>query len=303
MKMPWNGRSLAATFLVMSAMVGFAEWAQSAEPSAPVGAEVRTVTGITQPEAQRKLVFPAQGNVREVMVKEGDAIKAGQVLAKLDDEADLAELARLKIDAESRARIEAAEADLKAKTLKYNRLIEAQKKGATTQGEVDEAEADMITRQKQLKVSQEEYEQAKLKYQQQKIRCDRMELKSTVDGFVQKINIGAGEFNDPQRQEGAIFVVQNNPLKIEIRELTTRQVATLNKGDKLQVRYMNDDPNAWQPAEVTFIAPMADAGSDTQLIQLSLANASNRTSGLHVAVKLTPEMMKAAPVDETALGQ
>jgi len=302
MKMPCNGRSLAATLCVVGLFSSLA-MAQAVDSSASP-AQVRTVTGITQPEAQRKLAFPAQGNVREVMVKEGDAIKKGQVLAKLDDEADLAELARLKIDAESRARIEAAEADLKAKTLKYDRLSTARRESnAATQAEVDEAEADMITRQKQLKVSQEEYEQAKLKYEQQRIRCDRMQLKSPVDGFVQKINIGEGEFNDPQRQEGSIFVVQNNPLKIEVRELRTSQVATLNKGDKLQVRYLNDAPDAWQPAEVSFIAPMAEAGSDTQIVQLSLSNQKDRTSGLHVAVKLTPEMIKAAPADETALGQ
>src|SRR5206468_4064131 len=135
-------------------------------------------------------------------------------------------------------------------------------------GKLDEAEADMVTREKQLKVSRDEFAQAKLKYEQQKVRCDRMQLKSTVDGSVQKIYIGAGEFNDPQRQDGAIFVVQNDPLKIEIRELKTRQVATLHKGDKLQVRYVNDAPDAWQEAEVTFIVPMADAPSDKQMVQL-----------------------------------
>ena len=130
-----------------------------------------------------------------------------------------------------------------------------------------------------------------------------MQLKSTVDGFVQRIYIGEGEFNDPQRQEGAIFVVQNDPLKIEIRALSTRQVATLTKGDKLQVRYVNDAPDAWQQAEVTYIAPMAESGSDTQIVQLSQPNPKKRSSGLHVAVRLTPELIKAAPSEETALTQ
>ena len=212
------------------------------------------------------------------------------------------ELARLAIDKDSRARIEAAEADLKAKTLKYNRLKDALLKGAANQGEVDEAEADMITRDKQLKVAKDEFAQAKFKYEQQMVRCDRMQLKSTVNGSVQKVFIGEGEFNDPQRQDGAIYVVQNDPLKIEIRELKTRQVATLRRGDKLEIRYLNDGPAAvWQQAEVSFIAPMADAPSDKQLVQLSLPNPQNRSSGLHVEVKLTPKLIETAPSDETAL--
>jgi HlyD family secretion protein len=293
------GRILAASVFSITCL-GLTAGTFAAEPAAGAN-EPRTVMGITQPFAQRKLVFPSQGIVREVTVKEGDVVKTGQVLAKLDDEADLKELARLKIDAESKARIEAAQADLKAKTLAYERKRKALEQGAATQAEVDEAEADMITRQKQLTVSQDEFAQAKLKYEQQLVRCDRMQLKSTVDGSVQKLFIGAGEFNDPQRQDGAVLVVQNDPLKIEIRELTTRQAATLHKGDKLEVRYLNDAPTAWQQAEVAFIAPMAESGSDTQIVQLALPNPANRASGLHVAVKLTPELIKAAPVDETAL--
>jgi multidrug efflux pump subunit AcrA (membrane-fusion protein) len=260
------------------------------------------VNGITQPCEQRKLVFPAQQIVRNMMVKEGDPVKKGQILAKQDDEAELLEAEKLKIEAESEARIEAAQADLKAKTLAYNRKKTAFEKGASTQGEVDEAEADMVTREKQLKVAQEERDAAKIKYKQQLVHCDRMQLKSTIDGFVQKIFLGEGEFNDPQRQDGAVFVVQNDPLKIEIRELKTRQVAILHKGDKLQVRYIDDAADAWQPAEVTFIAPMADAMSDTQIVQLSLPNPKNRSSGLHVAVKLTPELIKTAPNDEETAG-
>src|SRR5262249_44471048 len=155
--------------------------ARSAQPAA--SSEIRTVVGITQPSEQRKLVFPNQGIVKEVLVKEGDDVKQGQVLAKLDDEADQAELARLKIEAESQARVPAAEAELKAKTLKYERLKKIQANGAGNQGELDEAEADMITRDQQLKVAKEEYAQAKLKYEEQRVRCDRMQLKSTVDGF------------------------------------------------------------------------------------------------------------------------
>jgi RND family efflux transporter MFP subunit len=298
MKSASIGRCVKAAVSCLVTM-NLAAAVRAAEPTAST--TIRTVVGITQPSEQRKLVFPAQGIVKEMLVKEGDEVKKGQLLAKLDDEADLKELSRLKIDAESVARIEAAEADLKAKTLKFERLKKAAASGAAGQGEVDEAEADMITRDKQLKVAKDEFAQAKFKYEQQLVRCDRMQLKSTVNGSVQKVFIGEGEFNDPQRQDGAIFVVQNDPLKIEIRELKTRQVATLRRGDKLDVHYVNDAPEAWQQAEVTFIAPMADAPSDKQMVQLSMPNPKNRSSGLHMEVKLTPKLIETAPSDETAL--
>src|SRR5439155_18402902 len=83
MKFASTGRIFAATAAFVALIVVAS--ASRAAPPAPAAADsnIQTVEGITQPEEQRKLVFPAQGNVREVMVKEGEEIKRGQVLARL----------------------------------------------------------------------------------------------------------------------------------------------------------------------------------------------------------------------------
>src|SRR4051812_31127194 len=109
MKSVFIGRWTAAISCVV--LMNLTVSLRAAEPAQST--TTRTVVGITQPSEQRKLVFPAQGIVKEMLVKEGDEVKKGQLLAKLDDEADQKELARLEIDAKSQARIEAAEADLK----------------------------------------------------------------------------------------------------------------------------------------------------------------------------------------------
>src|SRR3954453_22174522 len=227
-----------------------------------------TIEANTVPSEERKIAFAGQGIVKDVMVKEGDPITVGQVLAKQDDEADQAELQRLAIDANSTSRVEAAEADLKAKTAKYKRLKEALDRHASNAGEVEEAENDMVRADKQLAVSHEELDQAKLKYREQQIKCDRMQLKSPVNGFVQKLVLGAGEYSDPQRQEGAAYVVQNDPLKIVVTKFTTLQVSTLKQGEKLEVRYLNDKQEKWLPAEITYIAPYADGGTNMHFIHL-----------------------------------
>jgi len=118
---------------------------------------------------------------------------------------------------------------------------------------------------------------------------------------VQKINLGAGEFSDPQRQEGAVYVVQNDPLKIEIRKFTTLQVSTLKKGEHLPVRYVNDKDERWMDAEVTYIAPMAEGGSNMHFVQLTLPNPENHQSGLPVAIKLPQKLIDTAPKDNLNL--
>ena len=63
------------------------------KPAGGRGNLVSTVsaTGAIEPEGQVSLIFRGAGRVGEVLVKEGDAVTAGQVLARLEtDELDLA---------------------------------------------------------------------------------------------------------------------------------------------------------------------------------------------------------------------
>src|SRR3954468_14654653 len=69
------------------------------------------VSVITQPSAMRHLPFPSAGIIRENIVKEGDHVAAGQVLMRQDTDLDVKEAERLKVEAESESRIEAAKAD------------------------------------------------------------------------------------------------------------------------------------------------------------------------------------------------
>jgi len=61
----------------------------------------------------------------------------------------------------------------------------------------------------------------------------------------------------------------------------------LKIGDKLPVRFVNDTADAWQEATVSYIAPRAIAAGDVQEVYLALPKPHRRSSGEHVAVKLT----------------
>jgi multidrug efflux pump subunit AcrA (membrane-fusion protein) len=245
-----------------------------------------TVSGISAPSARRKLAFNQLGIVQEVRVKEGDRVSKDQVLLILDDFMDRKELERLQLEANSQARLEAAQADLDVKRKVAERKTAPDALGAYTASEIEEAQLDVIFREKQVKVAEEEQQQAKLRAEQQAHKVSRMQLRSPIDGIVEKLNVGEGEITDPQRssQESPIVVVQNDPMWIEVRELQTWQVAMLKLGQKLRVRY--PDEKEWQEATVTFIAPVATAESNTQFVRLEMPNPANRTTGLDLLVEL-----------------
>jgi multidrug efflux pump subunit AcrA (membrane-fusion protein) len=260
-----------------------------------------TVMAITQPSERHKLTFSAPGLVIDQPVKEGDIVKEGEVLLAQDDFLEQKELEKAQLEASSNAKVEAAVADYNAKKHIYDRKKETYEKGGANLQEVEDAELDMVLREKQIKVAQEDVDEAKIKAEQEAKKVKDMKLTSPVDGVVEKMVLQVGEWADPEKPDAAVWVVKNDPLFVEIRDLSSAQVSHLHLGDKLQVKY--PDETEWHDAAVTFRAPVVDAASDTQLVKLTLPNPTNRDSGLQIQVQLPPEAAQAAAAPEkTAAG-
>jgi HlyD family secretion protein len=302
---PWSAVVIASVASV-GLLIGspFARAEAPSQSSASQSQSIVSVDATTEPLVSSKLAFPNLGVIKEVLVKDGDVIKKGDVLIRQDDDLDLNELEQLKLQAESNTKIEAAAADYKAKQAAYDRKKKIFDEGNGSQSELEEAEADMINRQKQLQQAKEDKAVAQLKYEQQKVKIEKMKIFAPFDGAVQKVIAQVGESTSPQNTDGAIEVVNNNPLKIVVRKFTTRQASTMKLGDKLQVRFVNDGADAWQDASVSYIAPRAIAAGDVQEVYLELPNQKGRSSGEHVAVKLTPKLIETMTnEDATAMGQ
>lgn len=296
-----RGAVIAAAAAVALPIVCVVTSVRGQTPAPAETSSASTITAITQPFERLKLPFPAAGLVIAQPVKEGDIVKQGDVLLQQDDFLEQKELEKAQLEAASNAKVEAAQADYNAKKHIYDRKKETYEKGGANLQEVEDAELDMILREKQIKVAQDDADEAKIKAQQEAKKVKDMKLTSPVDGVVEKVVVHVGEMADPQSPDKACWVVVNDPLYVEIRDLSSHQVSHLHLGDKLQVKY--PDESDWHEAAVTFRAPVVDAASDTQLVKLSLPNPTNRDSGQQIQVQLPPEVAQAgdAPV-KTAAG-
>lgn len=243
------------------------------------------ISAITQPSDVSKRAFQDIGVVAKVLVKDGDMVTLDQVLMQLDDDIDQAQVKQLKIEADSTARIEAAEAELALRKSEYDKISHAGNTGYSPR-ETEEARLKMIGAEKQVKVSQEDHEAAILKYQAAQIKLSKMALKAPFAGQVQKISVKLGEAVDPRAEGGAVVLVKIDPLWVEIKGLLTKDVAGLKLGDEMPVRYEDDGPaGPWLKGKIIFINPVADATSKTQMIRLELPNPTHRWAGLHMEVK------------------
>lgn len=134
---------------LLVAAAGLWQWQQAQKASAPVyqtsvvrrGDLVLTVTGTGNLAATsiQDLAFPVSGKVAEVHVQVGDEVKAGQVLAVLDNLDELA----LEVETQQLA-VQSAEKELETLLASANRLLaEAQVALSSAQANYEEAKANL----------------------------------------------------------------------------------------------------------------------------------------------------------------
>jgi RND family efflux transporter MFP subunit len=282
MKLPHWARttSFAVALLALSSTLLVAQQTPAVGAAAGSPTDIM-VGGITKPSVHAKLALPQFGQVLELPVKEGDVVKKGAVLLRQDDRQEVAALEALRLEAESRVRVEAAEEDLKLKKIQHKRLADMQAGGNSSPIEVEEAWVKVVYADAQSKIAKLENEINKQKFEGQKIKVALMSLTSPIDGIVETIETSVGEVTDPQKP--VMTVVKNDPLWVELF-LPTAQSSKLKVGQQLEVRYPSEDK--WQPAKVIYKSPVADPSSDTQKMRLELPNPSMTDTGLQVVVRL-----------------
>jgi len=238
------------------------------------------VRAITKPSADVVLSFVQPGSIAEVPLKAGDTVKAGQVLMRQDDTAEQLQLAQLKAQSENLTQIQASEASLAQKKVDLDKLQKAAESNAATELEVEHARLDVTIAQLSRELAQFEHEQAVRKYREQKVRVERMQLVSPIDGRVERIDLEVGESVNAFGE--VMQVVRIDPLWIDVPVPLTKAL-DLKSGMAAQVTFPDAGEAAGQ-GRVVFVAAVADAASGTLNVRIEMPNPSSRPAGEHVLV-------------------
>ncbi len=244
-------------------------------------ASAQDVGAITRPSEDVTLSFVRPGRIAEIQVKEGDVVKAGALVARQDDEAERAQLAQLKDQAEDTVRVRAAEAQLAQKKVEHGKLQEAYAKGAVSKWDVERARLDVLIGVLSLELAQFQHKQDGLKYEETRIQVERMKILSPIDGRVEKVLVKAGESAD--EKEDVIRIVKVDPLWIEA-PAPIAIARTLKVGGAATVSY----PDGAAPdavGKIVHVGAVADAASDTLNVRVELPNPTGRMAGEHVMVR------------------
>jgi len=238
------------------------------------------IAAITNPSADVTLSFVQPGRIERIHIKEGDAVKANQVLAQQDDAIDQARLAQLEADSKNMTNIEAGKFSLAQKKVDLQKLEIAAARNAATELEVEHAKLDVKIAELSLELALFEHEQAVRKYEEAKLQIDNMILKSPIDGSVEKLDVETGE--SVNALESVVRIVQIDPLWIDV-PVPLVNASTLARDGTAEVIFQGHRKTTVKGG-IIFIAAVADAGSGTIRVRIEVPNKARRPAGEHVTV-------------------
>jgi RND family efflux transporter MFP subunit len=248
-----------------------------AAPAAGSERGALSITGTLYAREEASLGPSASGTLREVKVREGDRVKKGQLLFRLD-----AAQAGLAVD-QARAQLESARVNERAMELEFNRTKELFDRGS-----IPKATFEQVQARRDLAKASVAQSQAQLALLQ-KNAADNV-VRSPIDGVVtQKLkNVGETVTMMPP----TIVVVVQDIDQLELRaRMPERTLATVKAGTPLRVRFPS--VNVERVVPVARINPAVDVA--TRTVEL-VAWIDNKDGALR------PGMLADVSIDAPATG-
>ena len=161
-----------------------------------------------------KLASSALGMVAELHVDRGDIVHKGQVLGKLDDSVEAANLALAEARATNDFDISGHKARLEWLRTKFGRADELSVTRLVSRNSRDEAQSDMRVEEQQLRLAELQRQVATLDAKQASAQLMQRQIVSPVDGVVVERLLSVGEYRNDQ--SAILTIAEIDPLRVEV---------------------------------------------------------------------------------------
>lgn len=247
-------------------------------------AEVIEITGIVRSDRQSVIAARMLGQVAGIFVREGDAVKAGQLLLTLENR-EVAERAR-----GAALAVETARQNLTLAETTWQRYKNLYEDKALTKQEMDMVET-------QKKVAQTEYQRAKTMAEEAKTYQNYTHVTAPFSGRVTEKRIDAGSMASPGMPLLVIEALGDFYIEAATDESLRNKIQT---GAPVQI--MVDALKQNYEGKVSTVIPTIDPLSRTFKIKVQIQE-KNLSSGLFVRLRIPTGKKEALLAPETALAR
>ncbi len=284
-KTPW-----IVAGIVLVAMLAAAAWwllagnkavvVETASAAAPAsassgGTAVLQATGYVTARRQATVSAQITGTLSEVLIEEGERVEAGQVLARLENAAQLATLGQAEAQlaqaraqvGQFRAQLAQARRDLaRQEDLVGRKLVSAQAV-ETARTQVDSLESQRIAQQRQVDLAAAQLRSAQ-------VQLDYTTVRAPFTGVVIAKAAQVGEIVSPLSAGGGFTrtgvgtIVDMDSLEVEV-DVSESYINRVKAGAPAQA-VLDAYPDWTIPARVIAIIPTADRGKATVKVRIGL---------------------------------
>ena len=287
---PW----IIGGVLVVLVLVGLAGWlllgkravevqtapAQSAASSAAAGAVLQATGYVT---ARRQATVSAQitGTLIEVLIEEGDRVKQGQIVARLDDAQYKAALEAARTQAAaSHALVAQYQAQLAQSLRDVTRQEALAEKGLVSKQSAEQARTLVESTRAQLVSQQRNAASADAQVVEAKVNFDYCVIHAPFDGVITTKDAQVGEIISPFSAGGGFTrtgigtVVDMDSLEVDV-DVNEAYIGRV-KPDMPAEATLDAYPDWKIPAHVIAIVPAADRGKATVKVRVALEHKDAR---------------------------
>ncbi|MEM7657330.1 MAG: efflux RND transporter periplasmic adaptor subunit [Bacteroidota bacterium] len=201
-------------------------------------AETATFTGITQSDQEASLSFKVGGVMAQVVVKDGQKVRKGQLLAALD-----AEDYELQVE-QARVQVKQAETSLNVARSTYARVERLYENNSVSLSEFEQAKGNFEAATAQLEAAQKQLQAA-----QNQVNYTR--LRAPFTGVVSSIGVEAGELVGAGNPVGLLSSEGHPEVTFGV---PGRYVGLIKEGQKINIRLsvLSDQTFEGEITEVAF---------------------------------------------------
>jgi RND family efflux transporter MFP subunit len=237
---------------------------------------------VVEPWQVVKLASPVVGVIARLDVDRGDPVKKGQILGKLEDGVEEANLALARARATNDTVIKSNRAHFEFLKRKEDRAQQLSVKSVAAPATVEEASADARVAEQQVKEAEFNLYIAQLEVKQAEEIVNYRILRSPIDGVVVERLLMPGEYRN--EQSPILTLAEINPLRVEVfvpaafyGQVTVGSDAAVKPEEPIGATYV---------ATVTVVDRVVDASSGTFGVRLKLPNSEQLLpAGLKCKIK------------------
>jgi RND family efflux transporter MFP subunit len=247
---------------------------ESGSSSAGSPGAVLNASGYVTARRRATVSSKVTGKVVEVLIEEGQAVRKGQVLARLDDSQIKAALAvaRAQLEASRRGAAE-DEARLKEAQLTQGRLNELVKQGVVGRAEVDSATANVESLKARIELARQQVEVAQSQVRARETDLTDMVVRAPFDGVAISKDAQPGEMISPVSAGGGFTrtgigtIVDMSSLEIEV-DVSESYINRVRPDQPVEA--VLDAYPEWRiPAHVITTVPSADRQKATVRVRIA----------------------------------